>query len=69
MRQVELPNQPIQGARLFERVQVLALDVLDKRHGDRVVVTHLTNNGGNIANPGNLCRSPTPFAGNDFITL
>ena len=40
VRDAELADEPLERARLFERVQVLALDVLDERHRDGGFVGH-----------------------------
>ena len=48
VRDAELGDQPLQRARLFQRVEVLALDVLDQRHGDGGVVRHAADHGRNV---------------------
>ena len=45
MGQVEFTNQAIKRARLFQRIQVFALDILDKRHRNGGFVGDLANNG------------------------
>ena len=41
--QAELLGQPLQAARFLERIQVLALDVLDQRHRRRGLVGHVAH--------------------------
>ena len=69
MRQIEFTNQPIERTRLFERVQVLALDVLDQRHCHRGLVGNVANDGRNRIEAGHLRGTPAAFPGNDLVTL
>ncbi len=43
MRDAEFADEAFERARLFERIQVLALDVLDERHRDGGFVGHLAD--------------------------
>ncbi len=67
MGQVEFADQPIQRPRLFQRVQVFALDVLDERHRDRRLVRYLPDDGRDLLQTRHLGRTPAALAGNDFI--
>ena len=69
MRQVEFADEPVEGSRLLQRVQILALDILDQRHGDCRVVRNLPYNGGNRVEPGHLRRAPAAFARHDLVAL
>ncbi len=67
MRQVELAYQAIQRASLFERIQVLALDVLDKRHRNRRLVRNLLDDRRDFVESGHLGGAPAAFAGDDLV--
>ena len=41
MREPELVDEALQALRLLERIQVLALDVLDQRERERGLVRHV----------------------------
>ena len=69
MSDAELADQAFERARLFERIQVLALDVLDERHGDGGFVGHFADDGRNRGKPGDLRGAPAAFAGDDFVAL
>ena len=55
VRHLEFADQAVEGARFLERIQVLALDVLDQRHRDRGFVGHAAE-----SRPG--CRAGPPSA-------
>ena len=69
MRQAELLDQAQQRTGFFQGIEVFALDVLDERHGDRVLIGDIANDGGNLGKPRHLRRAPAPLAGDDFIAL
>ena len=69
VRDVELADEPLQRARLFERVQVLALDVLDQRHRDGRIVRHAADDGRNVVQARDLRGAPATLAGDDFVAL
>jgi hypothetical protein len=69
VRHRELVNQALQTERFLERVEVLALDVLDQRHGQRGFVRDMPDQGRHLAQACHLRRSPAPLAGNDFVTV
>jgi hypothetical protein len=43
VRQAELVDQALEALRLFQRVEVFALDVLDQRHGGGGLVGHVAH--------------------------
>ncbi len=57
MRDAELRDQPFECARLFQRIQVLALDVLDQRHRDGRFVGHAADDGGNASSSPAICAA------------
>ncbi len=63
----ELGDQPIQCARFFQRIEILALDVLDERHRDSGIVGHATDDGGNGLQARDLRREPAALTGNDLV--
>jgi hypothetical protein len=50
--QPELVDQPLQALRFFQRVEVLALDVLDQRHHGGGFVGHMAHQHRNLVQPG-----------------
>src|SRR5262245_47746171 len=67
LRHLELVHQPLKGASCFHGVQVLALNVLDKRHFKRKFVRYLTNDRRHAAQAGALRGPPTSFTGDQLI--
>ncbi len=67
MRDVELADQPVERAGLLERVQVLALDVLDERHRDRGFVGHDADDGRDVVQAGHLRGPPATLARDDLV--
>jgi hypothetical protein len=68
MGQLELLDQPVQGIGLFQRVEVLALDVLDQRHGDGGAVRPRRGpRRGSPGQAGQLRRAPAALAGDDLV--
>src|SRR5690606_7569984 len=64
---VELLDQALQRARLLERVQVLALDVLDQGHRDRGLVRDVADDGRHDLEARHLRGPPAPLAGDDLV--
>src|SRR5690606_36604304 len=58
MRQRELIGEPLQRVRLVDRVQVLALEVLDQRNGERGLIVELANDDRYRGQPGDLRGLP-----------
>jgi hypothetical protein len=69
MRDAELADEALERPRLFERVQIFALDVLDERHRDGGFVRHATNDGRDGGETCDLGRAPAAFAGDDLVAL
>jgi len=65
----EFGDEAVERARFFERVQVLALDVLDERHRDGGFVGDAADDRRHGGESGNLRRAPAAFAGDDFVAL
>jgi hypothetical protein len=65
---VELADQAVDGARFLQRVEILALDVLDERHRHRGLVGHDADDGGHVVQAGHLRRPPAALAGDDLVT-
>ena len=66
--QVEFVDQALQRLRLFERVEVFALDVLDQRHREHgAVVGHLAHDRRDFVQAGELRRAPAALAGDDLV--
>jgi len=59
-------DQPLIGLRLLDRVQILALDILDQRHLERLVVAELADDGRDFVQPRPLRRPPAPLASDDL---
>ena len=64
----ELVGKPLIGFGFFDRVQVLALDILDQRNFERFTVVKITDNRRNVMNLRLLRRTPASFARNNLIT-
>ena len=69
MREPEFLDEPRQRARLFQRIQVLALDVFDERHGEGGLVRHVADDHRYLGEAGHLGRAPAALAGNDLVAL
>lgn len=67
--QLELLLQALQGQGFFQRVEVLALDVLDQRHGDGGFVGHFADHGRDGVQPGLLGGAPAPLTGDDLVAV
>ena len=67
VRHLEFTDQPVEGACFLQRIQVLALYVLDQGHGDRGFVGHLPNHRRNVVQTGHLRGSPASLAGDDLV--
>ena len=67
VRHVELEDEPLQRAGLFQGVQVFALNVLDERHRHRSAVRHLANENRHLREARQLRSAPAAFTRNDFV--
>ena len=69
MSQVKFTNKPVQRPRLFQRIEVFTLDILDKRQRDRRLVRDVPNYRRDLGETSQLRRTPATFTGNDLVTL
>jgi hypothetical protein len=69
VRDAELADEPVERPRFLERVQVLALDVLDERHRDGGFIGHAPDDGGHGLEARDLGRAPPAFARDDLVAL
>ena len=66
VRHAELVDQALDALCFLDRVEVLALDVLDQRHGQRELVAHVAHQHRHRVQPGELRRTPAPLTGDDL---
>ena len=69
MRVLELVEQAADRLRLLERVEVLALDVLDQRHHRCRFVRDLLDEHRYFVQAGQLGGAETPLAGDDLVLM
>lgn len=69
LRHAEAVDEAAVRVRFLDRVELLALDVLDKRELEDAVVGNLTYDDRHLLEPGALGRAPAPFARNYLIFL
>ena len=69
VRHAEFLGQTMQAARLLERIQVLALDVLDQRHRRRRFVRDLADEHRDDVEAGEAGGADAPLAGDDLVAL
>ncbi len=69
MREIELRDESFQRTRLFERIEVLALNVLDERDRDRCLVGNVPDDGRDLPQPRHLCRPPAALTRDDLVAL
>ncbi len=62
-----LVKELLEGTGLFQRTQILALDVLDERHRHRLPVVHIAHNRRHGVQAGALRGTPAAFAGDDLV--
>ena len=68
MRQLELLDQAFQRTRLFQRIQVLALDVFNQGNSNRGSVLNFPHHRRDLVQAGQLSGAPATFTGDDFVT-
>ncbi len=68
VREPELFDEPVQRARLLDRIQVLALDVLDQRDRDGRLVRDVAHDGRDRVQARELCGAPAALARDDLVT-
>jgi hypothetical protein len=67
VRELEFLDEALQPVRLFDGVQVLALDVLDEADAERGLIRHFTHHCGNALEAREARRAPAPLAGEDLV--
>jgi hypothetical protein len=65
--EVEFVGETLKGARLFDRIQVLALQVFDERHLERDFLGDLANDDGNARERRPLGGAPAAFTGDQLV--
>jgi hypothetical protein len=65
----ELVDQASDGLCFLERIEVFALDVLDQRHRERLLVGHLAHDDRHLVETSQLRRPVAPFTGHDLVAL
>ena len=65
--QVEFVDQPAIRVRLFDRIEVFALEILDERDGEQPVVGNIADDDRDFEQAGALRRAPAAFAGDDLV--
>ena len=69
MGQAEFVDQPLQPLGFFQRIEVFALDVLDQRHGQRLLIRNVADENRYFGQVGLLGGPPTAFAGDDLVAF
>ena len=64
--QAEFAREPRKGFRLFDRIEILALEVLDERELEDVLVGRLADDDRRIGDLAALRGAPAAFAGDDL---
>ena len=67
LRQVEFVGEPAIGQRFLDRIQILALDVLDQRDGQQPVLGNVADDDRHLEEAGALRRAPAALAGDDLV--
>ncbi len=65
----EILGERVIAERLFHRVEVFALHVLDDRDLERMGVGHFHRHDRHFMQTGALRRAPAPFASDDFVAI
>ena len=69
LRQLQFVGQPPVRLRFFDRIQIVALDVLDERDLQQLIVGDLADDDGDLEQAGALRRAPAAFAGDDLVAV
>ena len=67
--QVELPREPREGPRLLDRIEVFALEILDERELEHVLIGRFAQDHRHLRQPDPLRRAPAAFAGDQLIAI
>ena len=69
LRMAIFARKPLIRLRLFDRVEVLALDILDQRNFERLRIVEVADDDGHLMQPGPLRRAPAAFTRDDLIIV
>ncbi len=69
LRISELGAELLIAHRLFERIEIGALDVLDHRDLERCSLIRFDQDDGHVVHVGALRRAPAAFSRNDFVSV
>src|ERR1700676_2025707 len=64
---MKFAHQALVGSRLFDRVEVLALNILDQSYFERSLIGDFADDCGHTAQACSLRCAPSPFAGEELI--
>ena len=67
VRKAEFVHQTLQTLRLFNRIEVFALDIFNQAHRQRLFVANALNHHWNFGQPRQLTGTPPALAGNQFV--
>ena len=67
MSGAEVVQQLLVGRRLFQRVELLAVQVLDQRVAEQVIVLGLLDDGADLGQPGPLRGAPAALAHDQLV--
>ena len=65
----EFVRERVIALRLFHRIEVFALHILDDHDLERVAVADIDGNDRNLVQAGELRGAPAPFAGDDLVAI
>ena len=63
---MKIPGEPLECARFFDRVQILALKILDERELEHILVACLAHDHRRVLQSYALRRTPAPLASDEF---
>ena len=69
LREMKLVGEAPVGDRLFDGIQVLALDVLDQRDGEKPILGDVADDDRHLEQPGPLSGAPAALPRDDLVTL
>ncbi len=69
LRQMEFVHQAVKRARLFDSIQVFALDVLNQRHFQRQLIGHLPDDCRHLSQAGTLRRAPASLSCDELESI
>ena len=68
MRHLELADEAVQRARLFQGIQILALDIFDQRHRHGGFIVDTADQRRNFVQARHLRGTPAALTSDDFVT-